>query len=184
MLAANTGLGRDVTLTFSALDGSSNPLPSATTEIMITQEAGPPTLTVGSVTTTGVETITQTGAIYAISSSAQTLTVPITLMSTAERVSYSASDGTFFTVSALSSPSLGYVIDFEANTGVSRPVTLTFEALDGSSGSFTPAVTTEITITQAAGSPDAYGGACDGGWRLYGSALGHDLCGFVFWHRR
>ena len=39
---------------------------------------------------------------------------------------------------------------FGANTGAERSVTLTFEALDGSSNSFTPPVMTPITITQAA----------------------------------
>ena len=151
---ANTGLQREVTLTFEALDGSSDTFTApVTTAITITQAAGPPTITVGIVTNGGGSTITPAGTNYAVSSSAQTLTVPITLTGTAENVSYTPQTGTFLTVTALSPPSIGYEIVFGANTGLLRDVTLTFEALDGSSASFGTPVTTEITITQAAGDP-------------------------------
>ena len=90
-------------------------------------------------------------------SSAQTLTVPITLTGTAVNVDYAPQTGTFLTsVTEQSSPSLRYEIEFGANTGAEREVTLTFEALDGSSNAFGTPVTTEITITQAKGSSHTF----------------------------
>ena len=121
--------------------------------LVLTQLGTAATITVGSVTDGGGATLTPTGTTYSVSSSAQTLTVPINLTAPAENVSYTPNTGTFLTVTALSPPSVGYEIEFGANTGVQREVTLTFEALDGSSGSFTIPVTTAITITQAAGPP-------------------------------
>ena len=77
----------------------------------------------------------------------------MTLTGTAVGVSYTASVGSFLT-SVTEQPSpFGYAIVFDANTGSERSVTLTFEAKDASDASFTPAVTTEITITQTGTAP-------------------------------
>ena len=151
---ANAGVQRAVTLTFEAQDGSSNSFsPAVTTAITITQAAGPPAITVGSVTDAGNTVIMPTGANYSVSSSAQTLTVPIELTGAAENVDYAPQTGTFLTSVTKKTGPLRYEIVYDANAGVQREVTLTFEAEDGSSNSFSPAVTTAITITQAAGPP-------------------------------
>ena len=154
-LSANTGLQRAVTLTFEALDGSSNAFGTPlTTAITITQlAAAVPTITVGSVTDGDGTTITPTGTTYSVSSSAQTLTVPITLAGAAENVDYAPQTGTFLTSVTKETGPLRYVIVFDENPGVERSVTLTFEGLDGSDVSFGTPVTTKITITQAAAVP-------------------------------
>ena len=62
-------------------------------------------------------------------------------------VSHTATTGDFFTVAKKEAP-LRYEIVFEANTtALERDVTLTFEGLNASDVSFSPAVTTAITIT-------------------------------------
>ena len=151
----NTGGERSVTLTFEGLDGSDASFSTpVTTEITITQlAAAVATITVGDVTDDGGATITPTGTNYAVSSSAQTLTVPIELTAPAVNVDYSPKTGTFLTSVTEQSSPLRYEIVFGENTGVQRAVTLTFEGLDGSDASFTPAVTTEITITQLGAVP-------------------------------
>ena len=67
MFDANTGVQRSVRLTFEALDASDASFsPAVTTVITITQVAGPPTITVGTVTDVGGATITPTGTNYAV----------------------------------------------------------------------------------------------------------------------
>ena len=150
---ANAGAERSVTLTFEALDGSdASFVPPVTTEITITQAEAIPTITVGEVTDADDTTITPTGTNYEVDASAQTLTVPIELTAPAVNVSYTSVPdlaSSFLTSVTLQTSPLRYEIVYDANTGAERSVTLTFEALDGSDASFTPAVTTEITITQA-----------------------------------
>ena len=141
----NTGVGRSATLTLTTTGGTGT---AATEDLLLTQLGAAPTITVGSVTDADDTLITPTGTNYAVSSSAQTLTVPITLTGTAVNLDYSPKTGTFLTSVTEQSSPLRYEIVFGANTGAERSVTLTFEGLDGSDASFTPAVTTEITITQ------------------------------------
>ena len=150
---ANTGVGRTATLTIATTGGTGV---SATAALVLTQlAAAAPTITVGDVTDADdMATITPTGTNnYSVSSTAQTLTVPIELTAPAVNVDYSPKTGTFLTSVTEQSSPLRYAIVFGENTGVQRAVTLTFEGLDGSDASFTPAVTTEITITQLGAAP-------------------------------
>ena len=116
---------------------------------MLTQLGTSATITVGSVTDADDTTLTPTGTTYSVPATAQTLTVPIELTTPAVNVDYSPKTGTFLTSVMEQSSPLRYEIVFGANTGAERSVTLTFEGLDASDASFTPAVTTPITITQA-----------------------------------
>ena len=150
--ANTTAVERDVTLTFEGLNASSTSFGTPiTTAITLTQAEDPTTIRVGSVTDAGSTVIAPTGTTYSIPATVQTLTVPIELTGAAVSVSHTATTGDFFTVAKKEAP-LRYEIVFEANTtALERDVTLTFEAKDGSDVSFSPAVTTAITITQAAG---------------------------------
>ena len=57
---------------------------------------------------------------------------------------------------------LRYEIAFDANTtAVERDVTLTFEGLNASDVSFSPAVTTSITLNAGGRAYDDKGGECD-----------------------
>ena len=148
---ANTGVGRTATLTLTTVGGTGV---SATADLVLTQlAAAVATIRVGDVTDDGGATIMPTGTNYEVSSSAQTLTVPIELTAPAVNVDYSPKTGTFLTSVTEQSSPLGYEIVFGENTGVQRAVTLTFEGLDGSDDSFSTPVTTEITITQLGAAP-------------------------------
>ena len=93
-----TTASRDVTLTFEGLNTTSTSFGTPiTTSITITQEVAPPTITVGSVTDAGNTVIAPTGTTYSVLSSAQTLTVPITLAGSAVGVDYAPKTGTFLT---------------------------------------------------------------------------------------
>ena len=74
-------------------------------------------------------------------------------MGSAENVSYTASVGSFLGSVTKKTGPLRYEIVFGENTGLQRAVTLTFEALDGSSSPFTTSVNAKITITQLAAAP-------------------------------